>query len=137
MVYIPLYLEPGDVLVALGQLYAEEVRPLLDRLEAEGCPPDRLEARATAYVDILAEQVFGTAEPGRRERWRAKLTLAWLALRRAWRPGPPPSQSAMGGFADLWVSMVYRGVARDRIPVILRSAVRAASVERQLARLVG
>ncbi len=49
---------------------------------------------------------------------------------------PPPSRSALAGFAELWLSMVYGCVPRDRVALILKSAIRAASTERAVARLL-
>lgn len=137
--YIPITLTPADVDLALGQLYAEDVAPILDALLAAGCPPGEVEARATALVDAVAED-FGSAEPGRGRRWAARAYLAWLRLRRWWRPDPPApwtSRPAILLLADLWVTMATtRAIRRDRIPLILRGAIRVGCVERQVRTLV-
>ncbi len=139
MVYVPLIITPEDVDVALGELWSEDVSPVLDALLLAGCPRDRLEGEAAALVDVLAEY-FGPGEPGRLRRWWARTRLAWWGALRRVRLRPAARPAGTGApvllLADLWLRMLYGGVRRDRVPVILRGAVRAAGVERQLARLV-
>ncbi len=127
-----------DLLAVQGRHYADRVRPILDRMARDGVPDPE---RVAFHCVLLCALAF---QPD--ESWRT------LRSRLAASPADPTAPATLDSLAVqatdpylmdvgrlwIWIEAVSVGlVPPGHVAEVLWHAVRAASVERQLARLVG